>query len=87
MITNRGRVTNQDYLDAAKMLGVDIVKGPIEPGDMYLAGRNTGIKLLVCMSVHKKAWIVPTTIACSYNTWECRKVVDSCEKWLTDVKG
>ncbi len=78
MITNRGRVTDEDYIDAAETLGVDIVEGPIKPGDMYLAGRNTGIKLLTCLSVHERDWIVPTTMAYSFDTWECRKVVDRC---------
>lgn len=69
------RVSEKDYIEAANELGVDIVDGPITPGDMYLAGRNTGMKLLTCESVDPKQWIVPTdSFAYSYNTWECKKV-------------
>lgn len=72
----QGRVTEQDYIDAAKDLGVTIVSDPIEPGDMYLAGRNTGIKLLTCRTVDPRGWIGPTTRDYPFDTWECVKVVE-----------
>lgn len=72
------RVTEQDYIAAAKELGVEIVNEPIQPGDLYLAGRNTGIKLLTCKAVepHPRDWIVPTTMDYSFDTRECMKVCE-----------
>ena len=75
MISDK-RVTAQDLADAAKDLGVQIVDEAIQPGDLYLAGRNTGVHLLTCQSVHPNSWIVATTLAYSYDTWECVKVVE-----------
>ena len=72
-----GRVTKQDYIDTAKELGVTIVNEPIKPGDLYLAGRNTGIKFLTCKSVNPQDWIVPTTADYSFDTWECVKVIET----------
>ncbi len=69
-------VTEQDYINAAKRLGVKIVDEPIQPGDLYLAGRNTGIKFLMCKSVDPKDWIVPTTIDYPFWTCECKKVIE-----------
>ncbi len=70
-------VTEQDYLDAAEELGVKIVKEEIQPGDLYLAGRNTGIHLLTCCENNKdKSWIVPVEGNYCYDTWECRKVIE-----------
>ena len=69
-------MTEQDYIDAAKELGVEFVDEPIQPGDLYLAGRNTGIKLLTCKIVepYPRDWIVPTTMDYSFDTRECKKV-------------
>lgn len=69
-----GRVTAQDYIDAAKELGVEIISEPITPGDLYLAGRNCGVKLLTCRKVDPRNWIESTTPDYSYDTWECKKV-------------
>ncbi len=71
-----GLVVEQDYIDAAKELGVEILDEPIQPGDLYLAGRNTGIKLLTCKKVHPypRGWIEPTTLDYSFDTHECKKV-------------
>ncbi len=68
-------VTQQDYIDLANELGVEIVDEPIQPGDLYLAGRNVSVKLYTCESVHPKRWIVSTEpFGYSYDTWECKKV-------------
>ena len=70
-----GRVDEQDYLDVANELGVEIIDEPIQPGDLYLAGRNVSVQLYTCESVHPRQWIVSTDpIVYSYNTWECKKV-------------
>lgn len=43
------RVHCEDVKSAAKELGLELLYGePIRPGDMYLAARNTGPKLLTC---------------------------------------
>ena len=77
-MSNNGRVTASDYVDAAKDLGVVIDDGPIQPGDLYLAGRNTGIHFLTCESVDPRSWIASTEkFGYSYDTWECRKVVEA----------
>ncbi len=73
-MSDNGQVTPQDYIDAAKELGVEILDEPIQPGDLYLAGRNTGIKLLTCKKVDPRHWIEATTLDYSFDTWECKKV-------------
>lgn len=74
-MSKSGCVTEQDYIDAAKELGVEIVNEPIEPGDLYLAGRNTGIKFLTCAKVDSRHWINSTDpYGYPYDTWECKKV-------------
>ena len=75
--TGNGRVTEQDYLAAANELGVVIVNEPIQPGDLYLAGRNVSVQLYTCKSVNPGNWIVSTDpIAYSYDTWECKLVLE-----------
>lgn len=75
MFNPSGRVIEQDYLDAAKELGVEIVDEPIQPGDLYLAGRNVSVQLYTCESVDPRSWIVSTDpFGYSYDTWECKKV-------------
>jgi len=70
-----GRVTKQDYFDLAEKIGVEIVDEPIQPGDLYLAGRNVGVSLYTCESVNPKNWIVSTDPSgYSYDTWDCKKV-------------
>ena len=74
-MSDNGRVTNQDYIDAAETLGLEFIEGEIQPGDLYLAGRNTGMKLLECESVDARHWINSTDpIGYPYDTWECRRV-------------
>lgn len=75
MFNPSGRVTEQDYLNAAKEIGVEIINEPIQPGDLYLAGRNVSVQLYTCKLVDPRSWIVSTDpIAYPYNTWECKKV-------------
>jgi hypothetical protein len=61
----------QRALDA----GLTPSEDPIQPGDLYLAERNTGPQLLTCKYVHPRNWIVPIENAYSYDTWECVKIV------------
>lgn len=52
-----------------------IADGEIEPGDMYIAERNVGLKLLTCQKNDKaNGWIVPTELAYSYDRGECIKI-------------
>lgn len=51
---------------------------PIKPGDMYVAKRNTGWKLLTCKEVDNvNGFIVPVEPNAYYfDTHECIKVID-----------
>lgn len=54
-------------------------EGEIKPGDLYIAERNTGPKLLTCKEIREdcerwQGWIVPTTLDYSYDFYECVKV-------------
>lgn len=66
--------------ERAEELGFLTSADPIQPGDTYLAERNTGPHLLTC----KKAiytdlgdpdFIVPSEIAYCFDTRECVKIV------------
>jgi len=47
----------------------------IEPGDTYLAERNSGVKLLTCKEHNRaKNWIVPVEDAYLFDTWECVRI-------------
>lgn len=52
-----------------------LLNDEIRPGDHYVACRNTGPELLVCMSVDPRGWISPVDIAYSYDIHECVKVI------------
>lgn len=68
-------MTEQDYIDAAKELGVEFVDEPIQPGDLYLAGRNVSVSLYTCKLVDPRNWIVSTDpVSYPYDTRECKKV-------------
>lgn len=47
---------------------------PIQPGDTYIAGRNTGPHLLTCRSVGNGCFH-PVECAYSFDDGECRKVL------------
>ena len=74
------RVKYDDIEKAAKELGVEVSKlshwdEPISPGDMYLAGRNTGVKLLTCWKVNEDLFCIhPKEKAYPYDFSECFKV-------------
>lgn len=46
----------------------------IKPDDLYIAERNTGVKLLTCREIGDRC-IVPKEVAYSFDTWECAKVI------------
>jgi hypothetical protein len=78
----RRRVDVEDYIAAANSLGLEFIARPVQKGDMYLAGRNTGIKLLTAKEVdHDRSWIVPEEFPFYlYDTWECRAVIDPSQR-------
>jgi hypothetical protein len=66
-------------LETGEIEGVRFkVLGPgktIEPGDTYIAERNTGLKLLTCReNVRDQGFIVATEWAYAYDTGECIKI-------------
>lgn len=51
---------------------------PIRPGDLYVAERNAGPKLLTCHRVNNTGrWIVPLDYAYSYSFSECVRVEEA----------
>ena len=65
-----------DLKKEAEELGLKYSSDTIKPGDMYLAGRNTGPHLLTCVKV-TDGYIVPKEFpAYCYNEWDCVKILD-----------
>jgi len=51
------------------------IEGEIQPGDWYVAERNTGPHLLTCRENDKEnRWIVPVEEKYSFDTGECVRV-------------
>ena len=51
------------------------ISGEIQTGDIYIAERNTGPKLLWCKEHnHDKGIVFPTTLDYPFDTYECVKV-------------
>jgi hypothetical protein len=49
---------------------------PSSPGDIYIAERNSGIKLLTVRYIdHENQIVFPMEMAYAYDLYECRKVV------------
>ncbi len=71
---------NEKLKERAEELGLEVSDDPIQPGDLYLAERNTGPKLLTCRSVNTRGWIVPVENAYCFDTWECAKVIGEAPK-------
>ncbi len=53
---------------------VKMDKGEIQPGDLYVAERNTGPHLLTARAIGDGC-IHATTMAYSFDIWECVKVM------------
>ncbi|MBI4120776.1 MAG: hypothetical protein HY457_00770 [Parcubacteria group bacterium] len=57
---------------------VKMAPGNIQVGDLYVAERNTGPKLLTCKSVNEEGgWIIATTLNYPYDIGECVKVEEA----------
>lgn len=75
---SRPRPKLEDYQKAAEFAGVILLDRPPAVGEMYLAGRNTGIKLLTAGVVSDRNWVEPTDgESYYYNTSECIAVQES----------
>ena len=61
--------------ETATELGFTISLDPIQPGDTYLAERNTGPHLLTCLRV-VDGYVVPVESAYCYDLYECIKIVE-----------
>lgn len=49
----------------------------IGPGDVYLAKRNTGWKLLECKEHNQETGVVfPSSMDYAYDSWECLKIIE-----------
>ena len=73
-ILSRGGVLNLEGI----FLEMD--SGPLEPGDLYVAEKNQGPKLLTVKSVNWDCgFVVPTTNDYCYNTIDCVKVREYVE--------
>lgn len=47
----------------------------LEPGDTYIAERNSGMKLLTCRDHDREnGWVFPVERAYAFNTGECVKI-------------
>lgn len=70
-------------LEAGEVVEIEGIRfrkdeGPIKPGDLYIAERNTGPKLLTCERVNDEGgWIQPTTTDYSFDIHECVKVCEA----------
>lgn len=63
--------------ERAKELGFMTSMDPIQPGDLYLAERNSGPHLLTCYKANEEeGWIVPVERAYCFDTNECIKIVE-----------
>jgi len=69
------RLNHADAETFAKDNGLVLEFGmPVRPGDLYIAKRNQGWKLLECLSLGD-AWVQPTTWDYPYDFSECVKVI------------
>jgi hypothetical protein len=57
--------------------GVPTPSDRLRPGEMYVARRNTGWKLLTCLRVDAESkCVVPVEVAYCFDTWECHRVLE-----------
>ncbi len=68
------RVTFDDIQRAALDLGVQLVDEPIQPGDSYLAGRNTNVVLLTCNKIEMGCIFPVEKYQYPYDIHECHKI-------------
>lgn len=67
-----------EEVDIGGGLLVKMVEGDLEPGDLYVAERNTGPHLLTCREINEELGCVFATIlAYPFDTNECVKVCEA----------
>ena len=65
----------KDRINHIEKLGFTVDDSPLQPGDSYIAERNTGPQLLTCKSVNRdKGWVVPQEQAYPFDIHECIKI-------------
>lgn len=65
----------EKLIQYAKDLGFVVLEGVPQPGESYIAGRNTEPQLLTCEKVNDRGWIQPKELpAYSYDWHECVRV-------------
>lgn len=67
----------RDALESGEVEGVPfrLRDGDIESGDIYIAERNTGLKILTCAkNDHERGWIEPVESAYLYDVGECLRI-------------
>ena len=80
----RGEVVDLGGIKFKMDVDGDGKEKPVEIGDLYIAERNVGPKLLTAAMVVGPGegpngsgnWIEPTSTDYSFDTWECVKVVE-----------
>lgn len=68
------RVDQKQLEREALALEVKLLDRPPEIGEMYLAGRNTGVKLLRCRLISNGAVYSDDQFAYPYDIDECRAI-------------
>lgn len=82
-----GRVNRADIDAAAASLDLRVLDRIVQVGDLFLAGRNTGIKLLTAKTVEARHFVTSVEGAYPYDTWECYPVEDISTKTTKPIKG
>jgi hypothetical protein len=75
---NKNPKGNKVLIEGIECLEFSVVVTGIQPGDLYMAKRNTGWQLLTCerrVSDNVLDYVVAKEIAYSYDARECFKVV------------
>lgn len=70
---------NGHVLDLGGIFVIRVENPHIEPGDLYVAERNTGPHFLTCRELGDNC-IHPTSIDYSFDTWECVKVREATQE-------
>lgn len=68
-------IRKEECEDFAETLGVEIEEKRPEPGELYIAGRNTEPKLLTAKRI-EMGGVFPEENAYPYNTGECFRLKD-----------
>lgn len=70
-------VTERDFSESAKWLGVEIISGPPEPDEWYLAGKYNQVHLFRCAKV-ENGRVYPKPQAYPFKIEDCRRIRPLC---------